>query len=265
MIFFRSRERPSAEDQEAARDFGVGERGLRSGSPVSAVDALEAKIAAEADTVSVKPPAVQTRDRNKSRGERATRVSEVTAVALPFRTTDRTEVEELIRVINRIIAGGEGAGLPGVREDTWLSARSRGIPYLHRWRISDPWHIEVIQRAARSHHAVWADAFGRRDQGRGPQVGTSEADVLSGDAERAETAGDETGIAGLPPLASLTERQHEVLVLVVDGLSNHEIASRLELSYSQVKTHVRTLMRKLDARSRTGLIVKALKSYNVKS
>ena len=60
-----------------------------------------------------------------------------------------------------------------------------------------------------------------------------------------------------PPeaLASLTEREREVLGLVAGGLSNHEIATELVISPATAKTHVSRVMMKLDARDRAQLVV----------
>jgi LuxR family maltose regulon positive regulatory protein len=55
----------------------------------------------------------------------------------------------------------------------------------------------------------------------------------------------------------LTGREAEVLQLLADGLSNHEIAERLVLSEGTVKTHAHNLYGKLGAQSRTLAIARA--------
>jgi LuxR family maltose regulon positive regulatory protein len=55
----------------------------------------------------------------------------------------------------------------------------------------------------------------------------------------------------------LSERELEVLALVAAGRSNREIAAKLFVSTSTVKTHIHRLYRKLGARSRTQAIARA--------
>ncbi|TBN01862.1 response regulator transcription factor [Hyunsoonleella flava] len=49
----------------------------------------------------------------------------------------------------------------------------------------------------------------------------------------------------------ITEREYEVLQGISDGLSNKEIADKLFLSESTIKTHVSNLLIKLNAKRRT--------------
>ena len=56
-------------------------------------------------------------------------------------------------------------------------------------------------------------------------------------------------------LASLTDREREVVALVAAGLSNDEIAARLVVSPLTAKTHVSRAMIKLTARDRAQLVV----------
>ncbi|MFC9594599.1 response regulator [Streptomyces sp. NPDC056944] len=74
-----------------------------------------------------------------------------------------------------------------------------------------------------------------------------------------ETAGAGGG-ARTERLGALTAREREVLVLVAGGLSNDEIAERLDVSPLTVKTHVNRTMAKLGARDRAQLVVTAYES-----
>jgi DNA-binding NarL/FixJ family response regulator len=56
-------------------------------------------------------------------------------------------------------------------------------------------------------------------------------------------------------LDELTEREREVLALIATGLSNEEIARRIYVSQSTVKTHAARAMMKLGAHDRAQLVV----------
>jgi len=60
-------------------------------------------------------------------------------------------------------------------------------------------------------------------------------------------------------LATLTDRQREVLQLVAAGCTNLEIAERLVISPFTVQSHRNNIMRKLDLHSRTELIKYAIR------
>ncbi|MBK9658027.1 MAG: response regulator transcription factor [Rhodanobacteraceae bacterium] len=53
------------------------------------------------------------------------------------------------------------------------------------------------------------------------------------------------------PLANLSTREREVLLLIAEGLSNQNIADRLGIGEATVKTHVGNLLSKLDLSDRT--------------
>ena len=73
---------------------------------------------------------------------------------------------------------------------------------------------------------------------------------------------DGSGPAASAPVAAvrLTRRQKEILQGLVDGLSNKEIARKLDIIEGTVKAHIRSLMGKLGVRNRTQLAVVATRA-----
>ena len=65
--------------------------------------------------------------------------------------------------------------------------------------------------------------------------------------------------AGRSGALSLSARELEVLWLIVDGLSNQQIAERLVVSIETVKSHVRHILEKLVVNDRTQAAVKAIR------
>lgn len=66
------------------------------------------------------------------------------------------------------------------------------------------------------------------------------------------------------PGQDMTEREREILALMVEGLSNNSIAERLFVSQSTVKFHVSNVLSKLGVASRTEAVALAIKHHLVK-
>ena len=58
--------------------------------------------------------------------------------------------------------------------------------------------------------------------------------------------------------SGLTEREGQVLKQLLEGLSNKEIAQRLDINVATVKLHMRSMSKKLEVRNRTELVLKAI-------
>jgi NarL family two-component system response regulator LiaR len=69
-------------------------------------------------------------------------------------------------------------------------------------------------------------------------------------------------IANQPPVPGfdLTHREREVLSLVIEGLNNTQIAGKLGVSPSTIKSHVSNILSKLSVSSRTEAVTLALRN-----
>ena len=67
------------------------------------------------------------------------------------------------------------------------------------------------------------------------------------------------------PIEPLTSREEQILISVAQGWTNHEIADDLHISISTVKTHLASLMRKLNARNRVEIAMWAYETARIKS
>jgi two-component system, NarL family, response regulator LiaR len=95
-----------------------------------------------------------------------------------------------------------------------------------------------------SHHEVVIQAIHDATEGRGCVDCSAVPAIL--ERRRSVVGGD------------LTRREREVLALIVDGLSNAQIAQRLQLSTATVRLHVGHLLAKLQAPNRTAAAVIAV-------
>ena len=122
------------------------------------------------------------------------------------------------------------------------------------------------------HGALQAGATGFLLKDAGPE--------MLGEAIRAATRGDSLispsitrrllssfartgGAPPTQPIDSLTEREEQVLLTLARGRTNAEIADELHISLSTVKTHVGSLMAKLDARNRVEVAMWAYETGRV--
>jgi len=76
--------------------------------------------------------------------------------------------------------------------------------------------------------------------------------------EAAQALVENTNLPPAPGL-DLTEREREVLTLMIEGLNNTQIAGRLTVSPSTIKTHVSNILSKLGVASRTEAVTLALR------
>jgi len=67
-----------------------------------------------------------------------------------------------------------------------------------------------------------------------------------------------TGRDGAPRTEGLSEREWEILLHIAQGATDKEIATRLHISETTVKTHVRSILKKTQTRNRTEAVAKVL-------
>jgi DNA-binding NarL/FixJ family response regulator len=72
-------------------------------------------------------------------------------------------------------------------------------------------------------------------------------------------AGDGPGVARPSPMEGLTRVEHDVLMLISQGLTNKQIATRLRWSVGTVKKYVQRILDKLEVSDRTQAAVAAVR------
>jgi len=124
-------------------------------------------------------------------------------------------------------------------------------------RAGLPDEVECLFVVARPDHGYTAEAVAAFDmllpslQRTCVQVLTTERDMAP--AGRRLLGGE----AAVRPTA-ITAREREILLWVRNGLSNHQIASKLGISALTVKNHVQKILRKLGAANRAQAVAKAM-------
>jgi DNA-binding NarL/FixJ family response regulator len=114
-----------------------------------------------------------------------------------------------------------------------------------------PEHLIAAVRLVRTGDALLAPAITRR------LVARHATPVLDVESNRSTEPH--------PDLSALTPRELEVLRLLAQGLSNTELAARLHLSETTVKTHVSRILAKLQLRDRVQAVVVAYETGLVRA
>jgi PAS domain S-box-containing protein len=107
--------------------------------------------------------------------------------------------------------------------------------------------------------AVWVDCSASvvRDAGGEPVLGIGVLQDITATKSRAATA---TAVSETPPARDLTDREQEVLQLLVDGLDAKQIALRLGITLNTCRGYLRTVLIKLGAHSQVEAVVNAARS-----
>ena len=143
---------------------------------------------------------------------------------------------KLTEIKNLIIKYYPGASSPQTREDHVRSAEEGSITYLLISVMSDLWHTE---HDFADHCAIEDDIL--------------RPAMIKFKARKIQPKGNKA-----PETEELSEREKDVLIQVVRGLSNKEIADVLCISQHTVISHRKNITRKLNIHSTAGLTIYAI-------
>jgi two-component system sensor kinase FixL len=137
------------------------------------------------------------------------------------------------------------------------------LPELHhalRWEEGPQFRTSMQCRGHRGNgESFLADVwFSSYKEGTAPRLAAIIADVTE---ERSATADSSPKESNQQERSPLNSRESEVLRLLVQGLSNKEIASQLSVSESVVKNTLQQLFAKTEVRTRSQLVRVALEYY----
>jgi DNA-binding NarL/FixJ family response regulator len=127
-------------------------------------------------------------------------------------------------------------------EDEVLAALSAGANAYCLKEITSSRLIEVVKSVYEG--AAWLD----------PAIAGMALEMFSGNGMKSKASA-----AGARSDLQLTERENQVLTLLVEGKSNSEIADALSVSVHTAKAHVCSILQKLSVHDRVQAAVKAVK------
>lgn len=64
----------------------------------------------------------------------------------------------------------------------------------------------------------------------------------------------------MPELSTLSRREKQIVRLLIDGMSNQQMADSLGLEVQTIKVHVRNMLKKLNVKTRTDAVAKVLRT-----
>jgi NarL family two-component system response regulator LiaR len=148
-----------------------------------------------------------------------------------------------VALVDLVMPGGDGIsatrGILGVSPQTHViiltsstdessvrPAFEAGATSYQLKEVAGPELVESVRRAARGESMVH------------PRIAAGLVRAMRGEIQR-------------DPLAQLSVRERDVLLLIAEGLSNQTIAERLGIGEATVKTHVGNLLAKLELTDRT--------------
>jgi DNA-binding NarL/FixJ family response regulator len=136
-----------------------------------------------------------------------------------------------------------------------------GLAALDRFGLRYP-DVPVIMLSGMEDPGIMRQCFDRGAAGFLPKSSMSEVllqavrlVLAGGTYVPPEMLGTATFPTPAADILNITPRQHDVLQLIVDGLSNKEIARELDLSEQTVKAHVTMILRALQVDTRTQVVV----------
>lgn len=167
-------------------------------------------------------------------------VGEATSAAEALAVVEQT-LPDIVVLDLKLSAGSDIDGL-AVCEELTTRFPELGVLILTSF-IDDKMVVEAVRRGARGYVVKDVDTSGLIESIR---AAAREAGVL--DPRLAGAVMRSIRAQGTEPV--LTEREHRVLELMAQGLTNGQIAAQLYVSVATVKFHVRNVLTKLEASSR---------------